>query len=122
MAQLQSIIRRAVIFGTIVAGIAIIHAGRASAQVEAPVFSVTARDIARIQDLGGRLHIALNGQASARFSKFTAEHIGKEIRITAGDTVLNEAVVRIEIDSGLFSSRLLDDETRRHVKRLLIGP
>ncbi len=39
---------------------------RAAAQAEVPAFEVTSRDIARIHDLGGRLHIALNGSARAR--------------------------------------------------------
>ncbi len=94
---------------------------RAGAQTEVPAFEVTPRDIARIHDLGGRLHIALNGSASARFAAFTAGNLGRLARVTAGGVVLIEAVVRAEIGSGLFSSAALDDDTRGRVLRLLIG-
>ncbi len=98
-----------------------IGARRAAAQTEVPAFEVSARDIARIHDLGGRLHIALNGAARARFAAFTAGNLGRLARVTAGGVVLVEAVVRAEIGSGLFSSAALDDHTRGRVLRLLIG-
>ncbi len=94
---------------------------RARAQAEVPAFEVTARDIARIHALGGRLHLALNGAARARFAAFTAGNLGRLARVTAGGVVLVEAVVRAEIGSGLFSSTRLDDDTRGRVLRLLIG-
>ncbi len=94
---------------------------RAAAQAEVPAFEVTSRDIARIHDLGGRLHIALNGAARARFAAFTAGNLGRLARVTAGGVVLVDAVVRAEIGSGLFSSAALDDHTRGRVLRLLIG-
>ncbi len=93
----------------------------AAAQTEVPAFEVTSRDIARIHDLGGRLHIALNGAARARFAAFTAGNLGRLARVTAGGVVLIEAVVRAEIGSGLFSSTALDDDTRGRVFRLLVG-
>ncbi len=93
----------------------------ARAQAEVPAFEVTSRDIARIHDLGGRLHIALNGAARARFAAFTAGNLGRLARVTAGGVVLVEAVVRAEIGSGLFSTAVLDDPTRGRVLRLLIG-
>ncbi len=93
---------------------------RAAAQAEVPAFEVTSRDIARIHDLGGRLHIALNGAARARFAAFTAGNLGRLARVTAGGVVLIEAVVRAEIGSGLFSSAALDDDTRSRVLRLLV--
>ena len=102
-------------------GGAVLAARRAAAQAEVPAFEVTSRDIARIHDLGGRLHIALNGSASARFAAFTADHLGRLARVTAGGVVLIEAVVRAEIGSGLFSSAALDAHTRGRVLRLLIG-
>ncbi len=94
---------------------------RAAAQAEVPAFEVSAKDIARIHDLGGRLHIALNGAARARFAAFTAGNLGRLARVTAGGVVLVEAVVRAEIGSGLFSSAALDDHTRGRILRLLIG-
>ena len=102
-------------------GVAALRAACAAAQVEVPAFEVTSRDIARIHDLGGRLHIALNGSARARFAAFTAANLGRLARVTAGGVVLVEAVVRAEIGSGLFSSAPLDDDTRGRVLRLLIG-
>ena len=102
-------------------GGAAIGVRRARAQAEVPAFEVTSRDIARIHDLGGRLHIALNGAARARFAAFTAGNLGRLARVTAGGVVLVEAVVRAEIGSGLFSSAALDDHTRGRVFRLLIG-
>ncbi len=102
-------------------GGAAIGVRRARAQAEVPAFEVSARDIARIHDLGGRLHIALNGAARARFAAFTAGNLGRLARVTAGGVVLIEAVVRAEIGSGLFSSAALDDHTRGRVLRLLIG-
>ena len=102
-------------------GAAALHARPAAAQAEVPAFEVTSRDIARIHDLGGRLHIALNGAARARFAAFTAGNLGRLARVTAGGVVLIEAVVRAEIGSGLFSSAALDDHTRGRVLRLLIG-
>ncbi len=102
-------------------GVLAIGARRATAQTEVPDFEVTSRDIARIHDLGGRLHIALNGAARARFAAFTAANLGRLARVTAGGVVLIEAVVRAEIGSGLFSSAPLDDDTRGRVLRLLIG-
>ncbi len=96
-------------------------AHRAAAQTGIPTFEVTARDIARIHDLGGRLHIALDGAARARFAAFTAGNLGRLARVTAGGVVLIEAVVCAEIGSGLFSSAALDDHTRGRVLRLLIG-
>ena len=101
-------------------GVAALYAPPASAQAEVPAFEVTARDIARIHDLGGRLHIALNGAARARFAAFTAGNLGRLARVTAGGVVLIEAVVRAEIGSGLFSSTALDDDTRGRVFRLLV--
>ncbi len=101
-------------------GAAALHAPPASAQAEVPAFEVTSRDIARIHDLGGRLHIALNGAARARFAAFTAGNLGRLARVTAGGVVLVEAVVRAEIGSGLFSSATLDDDTRGRVLRLLV--
>ncbi len=102
-------------------GAVALRAGRAPAQTEIPAFEVTSRDIARIHDLGGRLHIALNGAARARFAAFTAGTLGRLARVPAGGVVLGEAVVRAEIGSGLFSSKRLDDHTRGRVLRLLIG-
>ena len=102
-------------------GAVALRARRAAAQFETPTFEVTSRDIARIHDLGGRLHIALNGSARARFAAFTAGNHGRLARVTAGGVVLIEAVVRAEIGSGLFSSAPLDDHTRGRVLRLLIG-
>ena len=102
-------------------GAAALRARRARAQAEVPAFEVRSRDIARIHDLGGRLHIALNGSARARFAAFTAGNLGRLARVTAGGVVLIEAVVRAEIGSGLFSSAALDDHTRSRVLRLLIG-
>ncbi len=101
-------------------GAAALRARRARAQAEVPAFEVSARDIARIHDLGGRLHIALNGAARARFAAFTAGNLGRLARVTAGGVVLIEAVVRAEIGSGLFSSAALDDHTRSRVLRLLV--
>ncbi len=101
-------------------GAVALRAGRAAAQTEVPAFEVTSRDIARIHDLGGRLHIALNGSARARFAAFTAGNLGRLARVTAGGVALVEAVVRAEIGSGLFSSVALDDDTRGRVLRLLI--
>ncbi len=98
-----------------------IGARRAAAQAEVPAFEVTSRDIARIHDLGGRLHIALNGAERARFAAFTAGNLGRLARVTAGGVVLVEAVVRAEIGSGLFSSTALDDDIRGRVLRLLVG-
>ncbi len=94
---------------------------RTRAQTEVPAFEVSSRDIARIHDLGSRLHIALNGAARARFAAFTAGNLGRLARVTAGGVVLVEAVVRAEISSGLFSSAALDDDTRGRVLRLLVG-
>ncbi len=94
---------------------------RAAAQEAVPAFQVTARDIARIHDLGGRLHIALSSPARARFARFTADNRGRLARVVAGDAILIEAVVRAEIDSGLLSSKPLDDVTRGRVFRLLTG-
>ena len=105
---------------TLLGGAALV-ARRARAQAEVPAFEVTSRDIARIHDLGGRLHIALNGAARARFAAFTAQNLGRLARVSAGGAVLIEAVVRAEIGSGLFSSATLDDDTRGRVLRLLIG-
>ncbi len=102
-------------------GGAALVARRAMAQAEVPAFEVTSRDIARIHDLGGRLHIALNGAARTRFAAFTAHNLGRLARVSAGGAVLIEAVVRAEIGSGLFSSAALDDDTRGRVLRLLIG-
>ncbi len=110
----------AALAGALAGGAAALRAGRAAAQTEIPAFTVSARDIARIHDLGGRLHIALNGSASARFAAFTAGNLGRLARVTAGGVVLIEAVVRAEIGSGLFSSAALDDDTRGRVLRLLI--
>ena len=107
--------------GALAGGAAALRARRAAAQTEVPAFEVTARDIARIHDLGGRLHIALNGSARARFAAFTAGNLGRLARVTADGVVLVEAVVRAEIGSGLFSSAALDDDTRGRVLRLLIG-
>jgi hypothetical protein len=98
-----------------------IGARRARAQAEVPAFEVGAEDIARIHDLGGRLHIALNAPARARFAAFTAHNLGRLARVSAGGVVLVEAVVRAEIGSGLFSSAALDDDIRGRVLRLLIG-
>ncbi len=106
--------------GALLGGVAI-GVRRARAQAEVPAFEVTSRDIARIHDLGGRLHIALNGSARARFAAFTAGNLGRLARVTAGGVVLVEAVVGAEIGSGLFSSAPLDDDTRSRVLRLLIG-
>jgi hypothetical protein len=86
-----------------------------------PAFEIAAKDIARIHDLGGRLHIALSGPAQQRFARFTAENKGRLARVVAGDVVLIEAVVRAEIDSGLLSSGPLDDEARGRAFRLLTG-
>ncbi len=102
-------------------GGAAIGVRRARAQAEVPAFEVTSRDIAQIHDLGGRLHIALNCAARARFAAFTAGNLGRLARVTAGGVVLVEAIVRAEIGSGLFSSAALDDQTRGRVLRLLIG-
>ncbi len=107
--------------GALLGGVAALRARPAAAQAEVPAFEVTSRDIARIHDLGGRLHIALNGSARARFAAFTAGNLGRLARVTAGGVVLVEAVVRAEIGSGLFSSAALDDHTRGRVLRLLIG-
>ena len=111
----------AALAGALAGGAVALRAGRATAQTGIPAFEVTSRDIARIHDLGGRLHIALNGSASARFAAFTAGNLGRLARVTAGGVVLVEAVVRAEIGSGLFSSAPLDDDTRSRVLRLLIG-
>ncbi len=110
----------AALAGALASGAVALRAGRATAQTGIPAFEVTSRDIARIHDLGGRLHIALNGSASARFAAFTAGNLGRLARVTAGGVVLVEAVVRAEIGSGLFSSAALDDDTRGRVLRLLV--
>ena len=104
-------------------GLAIADPGttRARAQAPPPVFEISAADIARIHDLGGRLHIALRPPARARFARFTAAHRDQLARVTAGGVVLVEAVVRAEIDSGLISTDPLDDATRGRAFRLLIG-
>jgi hypothetical protein len=86
-----------------------------------PIFEITAGDIARIHDLGGRLHIALTAPARKRFARFTAENKGRLARVEAGGVKLIEAVVRAEIDSGLLSTDPLDDASRGQVLRLLIG-
>ncbi len=112
--------RRAVLLGALVAGLAA-RAGRARGQVSPPEFALTARDIASVADKGGRLHIALGPAARARFAEFTGQNIGRLVRVTAGGTVVQEAVVRIEIDSGLFSSAPLDGETRRRLFLMLTG-
>ncbi len=101
-------------------GVLAIGVRRTLAQAEVPAFEVSARDIARIHDLGGRLHIALDGAARARFAAFAAGNLGRLARVTAGGVVLIEAVVRAEIGSGLFSSAPLDDNTRGRVFRLLV--
>ena len=93
----------------------------AAAQVSVPAFEIAARDIARIHDLGGRLHIALSGPARERFARFTADNKGRLARVVTGDVILIEAVVRAEIDSGLLSSNPLDDATRGRALRLLTG-
>lgn len=100
---------------------AALRIGSAGAQAELPAFEVTGRDIAKIADKGGRLHIALNDSARTRFAEFTANNMGRTARVTAGGVVLIEAVVRAEIDSGLLSSAPLDDHTRGRIFRLLIG-
>lgn len=110
----------AVLAGTLTGAAAALRARPAMAQTEVPAFEVSARDVARIHDLGGRLHIALNGAARARFAAFTAGNLGRLARVTAGGVVLIEAVVRAEIGSGLFSSAALDDDTRGRVFRLLV--
>lgn len=86
-----------------------------------PAFEITAGDIARIHDLGGRLHIALTAPARKRFARFTADNKGRLARVVAGGVILIEAVVRAEIDSGLLSTDPLDDASRGQVLRLLIG-
>ena len=90
-------------------GAAAIPTVRLHSQDEVPTFALKTGDVAELHDLGGRLHIRLGGPARARFARFTAAHIGLLVRVTAGGTVLNEAVVRLEIDSGLLSSRRLDE-------------
>ncbi len=107
--------------GAPVAGPAAIATTRATAQTKVPAFEVSAQDIARIHDLGGRLHIALTPPATGRFAEFTGKNAGRLARVTAGGVILVEAVVRIQIDSGLFSSEPLDDATRGRVFRLLTG-
>ena len=104
-------------------GLAIADPGttRARAQAPLPVFEISAVDIARIRDLGGRLHIALRPPARARLARFTAAHRDQLAQVTAGGVVLVEAVVRAEIDSGLISTDPLDDATRGRAFRLLIG-
>ena len=93
----------------------------AAAREAVPAFEITSRDIARIHDLGGRLHIALSAPARQRFARFTADNKGRLARVVAGEVVLIEAVVRAEIDSGLLSSGPLDDHTRGRAFRLLTG-
>jgi hypothetical protein len=93
----------------------------AGAREAVPSFEIAATDIARIHDLGGRLHIALRAPARGRFAGFTARHKDRLARVTAGAVVLIEAVVRAEIDSGLLSSDPLDEVTRGRALRLLSG-
>lgn len=92
-----------------------------TAQEAVPSFEIAAKDIAQIRNLGGRLHIALRESASARFTRFTEAHKNRLARVTSGDVVLVEAVVRVTIDSGLLSSDPLDDATRSRIFRLLTG-
>ena len=113
--------RRAVTIGLLAVAVAGPGAARARAQGSVPAFEITARDIARIHDLGGRLHIALTDPARGRFARFTADNRGRLARVMAGEVVLIEAVVRAEIGSGLLSSNLLDDDTRGRAFRLLTG-
>lgn len=100
---------------------AIVYAQSADTPSAAPEFPIIAGDIARIEDLGGRLHIALNEPARRRFSDFTASHIGQSVRVVADRTTLIEAEVRLQIDSGLFSSMTLDDTVRRRLLNFLTG-
>ncbi len=93
----------------------------AAAEEAVPTFEITAGDIARIHDLGGRLHIALAAPARKRFARFTADNKGRLARVVAGGVKLIEAVVRAEIDSGLLSTDPLDDASRGQAFRLLTG-
>ena len=113
--------RRTVLAGILALAIAGADATRAGAQAAVPSFEISAGDIARIRDLGGRLHIALRAPARGRFARFTATHKDRLARVTAGGVVLIEAVVRAEIDSGLLSTGPLDDATRGRAFRLLTG-
>ena len=113
--------RRAVNIILLVVAVAGLGTARARAQEAVPSFEIAATDIARIRDLGGRLHIALREPARGRFARFTASHRNRLARVTAGAVVLVEAVVRVTIDSGLLSSDPLDDATRGRVFRLLTG-
>jgi hypothetical protein len=92
-----------------------------AAEEAVPSFEITAGDIARIHDLGGRLHIALTAPARNRFARFTADNKGRLARVVAGDVILIEAIVRAEIDSGLLSTAPLDDASRSRAFRLLTG-
>ncbi len=92
-----------------------------AAEEAVPSFEITAGDIARIHDLGGRLHIALTAPAQKRFARFTADNKGWLARVVAGGVILIEAVVRAEIDSGLLSTAPLGDAVRGRALRLLIG-
>jgi len=93
----------------------------AAAEEAVPTFEITAGDIARIHDLGGRLHIALTPPARNRFARFTADNKGRLARVVTGGVKLIEAVVRAEIDSGLLSTDPLDDASRGQALRLLTG-
>ena len=93
----------------------------AAAEEAVPSFEITAGDIARIHDLGGRLHIALTAPARTRFARFTADNKGRLARVVAGGVILIEAVVRAEIDSGLLSTAPLGDAVRGQALRLLTG-
>ena len=93
----------------------------AAAEEAVPTFEITAGDIARIHDLGGRLHIALTPPARNRFARFTADNKGRLARVVTGGVKLTEAVVRAEIDSGLLSTDPLDDASRGRAFRLLTG-
>ena len=86
------------------------------------VFPITPRDIVDIvADGTGDLRLMLSPKAAQRFEDFTWRNFGEKIKVTAGDKVLVEAVVRAPVTTGVIviTTKGATDaaETRRLLKK-----
>lgn len=84
------------------------------------VFSLTSRDIVDIvADGTGDLRLMLSPKAAQRFEDFTWRFYGEKIKVTAGDKVLVEAVVRAPVTTGVIVVTTLGDADAAETLRLL---
>lgn len=84
------------------------------------IFPLASRDIVDIvADGTGDLRLMLSPRAAQRFEDFTWRNFGERIKVTAGDKVLVEAVVRAPVTTGVIVVTTLGANDAAETLRLL---